>query len=84
MSIVRQGDERIVVQAPGVTDPEQLKDRIGQTALMTFHLVNDNVSAEDAAAGRIPAGHMVAGALSRQSGTARRVVRRRPRSPASI
>lgn len=36
---VRQGDDRIVVQAPGVSDPEQLKSRIGTTALMTFHMV---------------------------------------------
>lgn len=39
VSIVRQGDRRIVVQAPGVSDPAQLKSRIGQTALMTFHMV---------------------------------------------
>ncbi len=39
VSIVRQGDRRIVVQAPGVSDPGQLKSRIGQTALMTFHMV---------------------------------------------
>lgn len=39
VSITRQGDDRIVVQAPGVSDPEVLRSRIGQTALMTFHLV---------------------------------------------
>lgn len=39
VSITPQGDDRIVVQAPGVSDPEQLRSRIGQTALMTFHLV---------------------------------------------
>ncbi|MEQ1616966.1 MAG: protein translocase subunit SecD [Terricaulis sp.] len=39
VSIARQGDQRIVVQAPGVDDPQELKDRIGQTALMTFHMV---------------------------------------------
>lgn len=61
VSIARQGDDRIVVQAPGMSDPEQLKERVGQTALLTFHLVNDNVSPEDAAAGRVPAGHMIAG-----------------------
>ena len=42
VSIARQGDDRIVVQAPGVNDPEQLKNRIGQTALMTFHMVDDD------------------------------------------
>ncbi|MFT3726484.1 MAG: protein translocase subunit SecD [Terricaulis sp.] len=44
VSIVRQGDDRIVVQAPGVSDPEQLKERIGKTALMTFNLVPTNVT----------------------------------------
>jgi protein-export membrane protein SecD len=41
VSIQRQGDDRIVVQAPGLTDPQQLKSRIGQTALMTFHMVRE-------------------------------------------
>jgi protein-export membrane protein SecD len=58
IAIARQGDDRIAVQAPGVTDPEQLRSRIGQTALMTFHMVRE-VSPEDAAAGRIPPGAML-------------------------
>jgi preprotein translocase subunit SecD len=57
VSIARQGDDRIAVQAPGVTDPEQLRSRIGQTAVMTFHMVRE-VSPEDQAAGRIPPGAM--------------------------
>jgi protein-export membrane protein SecD len=55
-SITPQGEDRIVVQAPGETDPESLKRRIGQTARMTFHLVDHNVSPEDAMAGRVPPG----------------------------
>ena len=39
VSITRQGDQRIVVQAPGVSDPQELKRLLGQTALMTFHMV---------------------------------------------
>jgi protein-export membrane protein SecD len=58
INIARQGDQRIVVQAPGVTDPEVLKERIGQTAQMTFHMVRE-VPPEDAAVGRIPPGAMV-------------------------
>jgi protein-export membrane protein SecD len=46
VAIVRQGDDRIVVQAPGVSDPEVLKQRIGKTALMTFNLV-PNVQVTD-------------------------------------
>lgn len=57
VTIMRQGDARIVVQAPGLTDPEELKNRIGQTALMTFHMVR-TLDEADAAAGRIPAGTM--------------------------
>lgn len=56
VSISRQGFDRIVVQAPGETDPESLKRRIGQTARMTFHLVDHNVGPEDIAAGRVPPG----------------------------
>jgi len=38
-SIQRQGTDRILVQAPG-GDPEKLKNIIGKTAKMTFHLVD--------------------------------------------
>lgn len=55
-SVQRQGIDRIVVQAPGEQDPETLKRRIGQTARLTFHLVDHNVPPEDVAAGRVPPG----------------------------
>ncbi len=42
--IQRQGDERILVQVPGLQDPEQLKSLLGKTAKMTFHLVDESVS----------------------------------------
>ncbi|MBY0564662.1 MAG: protein translocase subunit SecD [Hyphomonadaceae bacterium] len=77
VSIQRQGDQRIVVQAPGVSNPEQLKDRIGQTALMTFHMVRE-VSPEEAASGLTPPGAMV---VQPYPGVGDRadVVERRPR-----
>lgn len=53
-SIVRQGVDRIVVQAPGESDPERLKRVIGQTAKLTFQMVDESVPAEQVAAGRIP------------------------------
>lgn len=55
-SIARQGADRIVVQAPGESDPERLKNVIGQTAKLTFQMVDDTVSAVEAASGRIPPG----------------------------
>jgi protein-export membrane protein SecD len=38
-SIQGQGTDRILVEAPGLDDPQRLKDLVGQTAQMTFHLV---------------------------------------------
>ncbi len=42
-AIQRQGDERILVQVPGVENPERLIDILGQTAKLTFQLVNEEV-----------------------------------------
>jgi preprotein translocase subunit SecD len=38
--IQRQGDDRILVQVPGLRDTERLKVIIGKTAKMTFHMVD--------------------------------------------
>ena len=40
--ITRQGDDRIVVELPGVSDPERIKNLLGTTAKMTFRLVDAN------------------------------------------
>ena len=57
--VVRQGEDRIVVQAPGESDPERLKNLIGQTAKLTFQMVDETVTAQDLAEGRIPPGSVV-------------------------
>lgn len=36
--IQRQGDDRIILQVPGVGDPEQLKDALGKTARLEFYM----------------------------------------------
>jgi preprotein translocase subunit SecD len=41
-TIIRQGIDRIVVEAPGESDPERLKAIIGQTAKLTFQMVDDS------------------------------------------
>ncbi len=38
-TIIRQGDSRIVVQVPGLSDPQELKDLLGQTANLEFKMV---------------------------------------------
>ena len=44
--IQRSGKKRILLQLPGVKDPERIKDLLGKTAKLTFHIVdNDNTSA---------------------------------------
>ena len=53
-TITRQGDDRILIQLPGVQDPERAKALIGKTALLEFKLVDDRVSVEEAVAGRLP------------------------------
>lgn len=40
--IARQGDRWIVVQLPGIKDPERAKSLIGKTALLEFRLVDDS------------------------------------------
>ena len=55
-SITRQGLARIVVEAPGESDPEDLKRLIGKTAKMTFQMVDESVTPADIAANRIPPG----------------------------
>lgn len=55
-TIIRQGDDRIVVQVPGLQDPQQLKDLIGKTARLEFRMVDANADPNDAAAGRVPVG----------------------------
>jgi len=75
-AITKQGANRIVVQAPGESDPEKLKDVIGQTAKLTFQMVDTSVSLQDAAAGRIPPGSEILPAAD-NSGAPAYVVRRR-------
>ena len=55
-SIQSQGGKYILVQLPGVDNPERIKELIGQTARMTFHLVNEDITAEQLASGRPPKG----------------------------
>jgi len=54
--IQRQGDERIVVQLPGVQDPARAKDILGATATLEYHAVDFKNDVIDAVNGRVPAG----------------------------
>ncbi|MEM8551460.1 MAG: protein translocase subunit SecD [Pseudomonadota bacterium] len=57
-NIQREGEDRILVEAPG-GNPEQLKALVGTTAQLTFHLVDTSISGEEAMRTRPPIGTMV-------------------------
>lgn len=45
--ISRQGTDKIVIQLPGISDPDRIKQLLGETAHMTFHMVADDISPTD-------------------------------------
>src|SRR6202165_36480 len=53
-SIQRQGNDRILVQVPGLGDPQKLLEILGKTAKLTFRLVDTSMPAEQALQGRPP------------------------------
>jgi SecD/SecF fusion protein len=62
--IVRQGEEDIVVQLPGIQDPERALKLIGQTAQLEFKMVDDEAGIDPGRlirqasdSGRLPAGY---------------------------
>lgn len=58
--IQQQGADRIVIQLPGVQDPSEIKEIMGKTAKMTFHMVDESTNASMAAMGKIGADAMLA------------------------
>jgi preprotein translocase subunit SecD len=56
VTVINQGSNRILVQVPGIDDPEGLKRLLGQTARLEFKLVAENNDPSLAAQGRAPAG----------------------------
>jgi preprotein translocase subunit SecD len=53
-TITRQGDDRILIQLPGVQDPDRAKALIGKTALLEFKMLDEQTPVEQALAGRLP------------------------------
>ena len=57
--IQRQGNDRILVQVPGLQDPQRLKDILGQTAKLSFQMVDQTMPVQEAIEGRPPAGSTI-------------------------
>ncbi|WP_174285108.1 protein translocase subunit SecD [Sphingomonas bacterium] len=58
-TIVQQGDNRIVVQVPGLQNPQALKDLLGKTAKLEFKLVDQTANPVDVAKGIAPLGSQI-------------------------
>jgi protein-export membrane protein SecD len=77
-TIQRVGQDRILVELPGIDDPERVKALIGKTAKMTFQLVDETASVEDARRGKLPAGdELLQGQEDRATAPQGYVVKRR-------
>jgi preprotein translocase subunit SecD len=57
--IQRQGQQDILIQLPGIQDPERAKEIIGKTALLEFKLVDDHANVEDALKNGPPPGRQI-------------------------
>jgi preprotein translocase subunit SecD len=57
--IQRQGQSDILIQLPGIQDPDRAKEIIGKTALLEFKLVDDNANVDEAVKNGPPPGRQV-------------------------
>lgn len=57
--IIPEGDDRIIVQLPGIKDSRRAKNLIGRTALLEFRLVDEEHSLDEALKGNVPEGSSV-------------------------
>ncbi len=73
--ITLQGTKQILVQLPGIRDPQRAINLIGQTALLEFKLVDEEGNIEEALKGSIPPGDIILyeKSVDRQTGAVRRI-----------
>jgi len=58
-TIAREGQTRIVVDLPGIKDPQRAIDLIGKTALLEFKLLDEKGDLQEALKGNVPPGDEV-------------------------
>jgi preprotein translocase subunit SecD len=54
-----QGTDRILIQLPGIKDPQRAIKLIGRTALLEFKLLDEDHSVQEALKGKIPEGDII-------------------------
>lgn len=57
--IQKQGTKHILLQMPGGKNPAELKNILGKTAKLTFHLLDESANLEKAKSGYVPAGSKI-------------------------
>ncbi len=53
-TVQKQGQDRILIQLPGIKDPKRAIELIGKTALLEFKIVNDEDDIQKALKGEVP------------------------------
>lgn len=71
--IRRQGENRLLIQLPGITDAKRAKDLIGQTALLEFKLVEEGADIAAAEKGNLPPGTQLLYQMEKNPETGRTV-----------
>src|SRR5258708_10348180 len=67
-TVAKEGDNEILVQLPGIQDPERAKELIAKTAVLEFKLVDDTKSVQDAIKNGPPPGDEVLYGTSERGG----------------
>jgi preprotein translocase subunit SecD len=73
-TVVREGDNDILVQLPGIQDPERAKDLIGKTAVLQFKMVDEKHPLADALRDGAPPGDEILDGPSQAGGPAKYLV----------
>jgi preprotein translocase subunit SecD len=76
-TVVNEGANRIMVQVPGLQNPQQLRDLIGKTAELSFKLVDQTALPSDIAQGIVPPGDEIVPFAPGTSGAGTRIAVRR-------
>jgi preprotein translocase subunit SecD len=58
-TVAKEGDTEILVQLPGIQDPERAKELIGKTAVLEFKIVDDSHSVDEATKQGPPPGDQI-------------------------
>ncbi len=67
--IQQQGEDRIVIQLPGIQDTAGAKDILGATATLEYRAVDEEHTVEQALNGRVPAGSKIYYTRERHEGS---------------